>query len=89
MEYENAVALAFNHNTINDFNAKMMIRDEFKSLKESLIDEIDSIMCMNDRGQNIDIETKELAKKIDELKMNVCNLEKTCNSLYNVMRSFK
>jgi uncharacterized protein Yka (UPF0111/DUF47 family) len=91
MNFENAVAEVFNK-TKDEMAMRETIRSEFRDFRESLRNEFESIMSRfrleNSESRNGNGE-RELIRKIDELKQEVKSLERTCDSLYKVMRSFK
>lgn len=88
MEFENAVAKTFE--VINNKIAiSETMRIEFENFKEEIISEIDLLMTQNRLADSDRFEERELIRGVTELKQEVKNLQSTCNSLYNVMRSFK
>ena len=88
MEFENAVAKTFE--AINNKIAiSETMRIEFEKFKGELMNEIDLLMVQNRIANSDRFEERELIRGVKELKQEVKNLQNTCNSLYNVMRSFK
>lgn len=68
-----------------------VIQEEFGQFKNEIVNELDNILSFNRMENSFDnhAETRELIKKIDELKVYLNDLEKSCDSLFHVLKSFK